>query len=134
VRERAVASRAGVAREDGFGLVELVVAMGVLALVGVVLAYGMTESFQAAALARQRSVASGLLSAADAAIQAAPAGGLGALASSTTTSVDGVAYCTSLTSTTNGQTPPLYTFTITVTWPGCGGAFSLQGTAQAGGT
>lgn len=136
---RAVTHRDPVAsRTDdaGFGLVELVVAMGVVAVIGMVLMLGMGESLAATTMARQRAVATGLLSAADAQIQAAPATALGTLQpDAPTTVVDGVAFCTSYASSASGggSASTLYAFTVTVTWPGCGGPSSVVGTVDAGG-
>lgn len=122
--------------DDGFGLVELVVAMGVLAVIGLVVVLGVGASFTVVASSRQRAVATGLLSAADAQIQGASASALSTLAPSPgTTTVDGITYCTTYSSSTSGTgTLPTYTFTVTVAWPGCGGASSVSRTVLAGGT
>ena len=129
--------RAGSGRvpaDAGFGLVELIVSMGVVAVISVVLVLALGESFRASALSRERSVAVGLLSAADSQVQALPAGSLGAV-QGTSTTVNGISYCTSYSPTTSQVgAVTLYTFAISVTWPGCSGASSVTGTVQAGGT
>lgn len=120
--------------DAGFGLVELVVSMGIVAVISLVLVLALGESFRASALSRERSVAIGLLSAADSQVQALPAGSLGAVQGSSTT-VNGISYCTSYAPTTTAEgAVTLYTFAITVTWPGCSGGSSVTGTVQAGGT
>lgn len=109
--------------------------MGVLAVVSLVLVLGMGESFRTVSLAQQRSAATGLLSAADAEIQATPPSELATLAPPAATTVNGIDYCTSFSSSTGGTGAPLlYTFVITVTWPTCQGSSSLTGAVQAGGT
>lgn len=122
--------------DDGFGLVELVVAMGVLAVIGMVVVLGVGASLRVVAGSQQRSAATGLLSAADAQIQGASASSLATLQPSpATTTVDGIVYCTTYASSTSGTgAVPAYTFTITVTWPGCSGTSTLSRTVLAGGT
>lgn len=121
--------------DGGFGLVELVVAMGVLAVIGLVVVLGTGASLRVVAGAQQRSVATGLLSAADAEIQGASAGALASLSPPPASTVNGISYCTTWSSSTDTTgSVPAYTFTITVTWPGCGGVSSLSRTTIAGGT
>jgi hypothetical protein len=110
--------------------------MGVLAVIGTVVVLGVGASLRVVAGAQQRSVATGLLSAADAQIQGASAGSLASLQPSPpTTTVDGIVYCTTYASSTSGTgSLPTYTFTITVAWPGCSGTSTLSRTVLAGGT
>lgn len=123
------------APDAGFGLVELVVSMGVIAIIALVLVLGMGESFRAVASARQRSVATGLLSAADSQLQALPPGQLSTATPPSPVAVNAITYCTSWSSSASGQSPAvLYTFAITVTWPGCSGGTSVTSDVQVGGT
>ena len=128
--------RAARGADEGFGLVEVLVSMALLAVVLVAVGAGMLYALRAATASRERSVATGLLGAAEASVQALsyPAAGPEPTMPSPTQAVlGGVTYTTTTTETmvTSGPEANLLDLTVVVSWPGAtGGTQSVSGALQ----
>lgn len=124
--------------DGGFGLVEIVVALGVLALVSVVALRAVASGVATSVLGRQQSVAAALIAAADAGLQSADVAtlaGLVAHPSTQTTAVAGTPYC--LSEGASASASNLYTVTVTVSWPAgatCSGPEHRSSQVQVGGS
>lgn len=122
-----------VSSDAGFGLVEIVVAMALFAVIVVVAGAGLLASLQSATGARDRSVATSLLSSADASLQATPYATLATGAPApTSTTIGGVTYTTTTTETkvTSGPESGLLDLGIVVGWPTPGGHGTSTVTGQ----
>ena len=128
--------RAARGADEGFGLVEVLVSMALLAVVLVAVGAGMLYALRAATASRERSVATGLLGAAEASVQALsyPAAGPEPTMPSPTQAVlGGVTYTTrtSKTRATSVLEPSLLDVTVVVSWSGVtGGTESVAGELQ----
>lgn len=122
--------------DDGFGLVEVLVSMALLAVVLVAVGAGMLYALRAATVSRERSVATGLLGAAEASVQALPylaAGPPPSAPSPTQAVLGGVTYTTRTSETlvTSGPETNLLDVTVVVSWTGAaGGTESVSGELQ----
>jgi prepilin-type N-terminal cleavage/methylation domain-containing protein len=109
-------------REDGFTLVELLIAMLVFAIVTTAAAYGLYSAFGATAGNRQRIVASSLVSQALDSVEATPFTSVSKLNSTSTTTMNaGVVYTTSYQ--VQDVSPPVSGDTCTFNAAGTNGAF-----------
>ena len=132
------ARRGGRAPQDdeGFGLVEVLVSMALLAVVLVAVGAGMLYALRAATASRERSVATGLLGAAEASVQALSypaAGSEPTMPLPTQAVLGGVTYTTTTTETmvTSGPEANLLDVTVVVSWSGVtGGTESVAGELQ----
>jgi len=128
--------RADRGADDGFGLVEVLVSMMLLAVVLVAVGAGMLYALRAAAVSREHSVATGLLGAAEAQVQAlsyATAGAPPSVPSPSQAVLGGVTYTTRMSETlvTSGSETNLLDVTVTVSWSGAsGGTESVTGELQ----
>jgi Tfp pilus assembly protein PilV len=118
------------ARDEGFGLVEAVVAMALLAIVVSIVGAGMLYTLRATTAARERSVAVGLIGTEESVLQATPYSTLstGAWPATSTTSISGVTYTTttSESTVTSGTEAGLLDFSIEVSWPNPAGGGVLD--------
>ncbi len=121
--------RAARGADEGFGLVEVLVSMALLAVVLVAVGAGMLYALRAATASRERSVATGLLGAAEASLQEHP----DAIAGWSQAALGGVTYRTTTTETTVASVAAtsLVDVTIIVSWSGAGGSNeSVSGNLQ----
>ncbi len=134
-RDLGRARRGGRAPQDdeGFGLVEVLVSMALLAVVLVAVGAGMLYALRAATASRERSVATGLLGAAEASVQALSypaAGSEPTMPLPTQAVLGGVTYTTrtSKAHATSVLEPSLLDVTVVVSWSGVtGGTESVAG-------
>ncbi len=128
--------RAARGADEGFGLVEVLVSMALLAVVLVAVGAGMLYALRAATASRERSVATGLLGAAEASVQALSypaAGSEPTMPLPTQAVLGGVTYTTTTTEThaTSVLEPSLLDVTVVVSWSGVtGGTESVAGELQ----
>lgn len=127
--------------DAGFGLIELVVALGVLAVVSLVSLRAIATGIATSALGRQQSVASALIGEADATLESDTAAELTSLVTSGATqptTVGGVAYCLAEQASVGaGATANLFSVTLTVSWPAsasCTGPHRLASRVQVAGS
>ena len=121
--------RAARGADEGFGLVEVLVSMALLAVVLVAVGAGMLYALRAATASRERSVATGLLGSAEASLQEHP----DAIAGWSQAALGGVTYRTTTTETmvTSGPEANLLDVTVVVSWSGVtGGTESVAGELQ----
>ncbi|MHB1598467.1 MAG: prepilin-type N-terminal cleavage/methylation domain-containing protein [Acidimicrobiales bacterium] len=126
----------GARDDEGFGLIEVLVSMALLAVVLVAVGAGMLYALRAATASRERSVATGLLGAAEATLQAmryTTPGTPPPAPSPSETTLGGVTYTTTAAETmvTSGPEVNLLDLTVVVSWPGAtGGTQSVTGELQ----